>query len=117
MAIAIQDEFPGRDLTDRDQFNEAWHDYFMINNEAFSVSIAIRDEVYNRHIFKKAGGKNYEQDRRRTHKRVQRDPKEYIRIGAQRTDLPGVDTKVRVSRRGSNDKSKVHRISSRRNVS
>jgi len=43
-------------------------------------------------IFQRAGGRNLAQDQMKTAKTVVRSPQEFIRLGAQRSDLEGLDT-------------------------
>ena len=50
-------------------------------------------EISERKLFTKAGGKNLKQDQQRTAKVVVTSEKEFIRRGANRVDLKGLDTK------------------------
>jgi len=84
------------DLTDKDEFNAAWESYFgTFEDDGFAVSLKVRNQVYERSIFRAAGGKNLTQDRLKTSKTVVTTKEEYIDKTSQRTDLEGLDTKRR----------------------
>ncbi len=51
-------------------------------------------KVKDEQVFKKAGGKNLSRDRRTTAKKVTTNVQEFIRLGAARADLEGLDTGI-----------------------
>lgn len=88
---AISNNFPGVDLTNKEDFDKAWNNYFQ-DKELIQSSVKTMNTAYDVHLFRQAGGKDLEKDRRTLAKETVSTPERYIRRGSQRVDLPGVDT-------------------------
>ena len=100
------------EIRDKETFDAAFNDYFLADVGSMKNEAEIRKKVFNlvfdvygnegkrvskKSIFKKAGGKSFEQDKRTKAKRVVVSAEEYIRLGAQKVDLAGYDTPKRFS--------------------
>lgn len=63
--------------------------------EAFLKTDSTQKRFETGNLFKKAGGKDLERDRLRTHPNVLTRPSRYIVVTAQRSDLIGLDTSAK----------------------
>lgn len=89
----------GKAIVDKETFDRAFDNYMEGSGDE------LREMVFNHYrsnhpsigkssIFKKAGGKDFERDKRTTSKQIVTSRKEYIRRGASNVDLKGYDTKT-----------------------
>lgn len=87
-------------IIDRATFNLWWREYMgddttgnqrNLKENTFKA-LARKKGFTKQNIFKQAGGKNLRQDQRTRARIVTRDPKKYIKMGAQKADLYGLDT-------------------------
>ena len=92
----------GGGIKDEETYIKAYNDYLGINmnetlseikDRAFSSYQDRHPQVQSGSIFKKAGGKDLERDRKITNKVIVTDTKDYIKRGATRVDLQDYDTK------------------------
>jgi len=94
-------------IVDRDTFDAHFKDFMgetkprqdsVLRPAVFRKLREKHEEVDRMRIFSKAGGKNLRMDQRKTHSKVVTDKKEFIKTGAQKSDLKGLDTKRKVKR-------------------
>lgn len=87
----------GRRLDDRDSYDKVFNDYLGFSKDSTDnpdLREAAWDVIKEKlSLFEKAGGKSLGQDREKTATKVVGSPKEYVRQGAQKVDLNGLDTK------------------------
>lgn len=89
----------GHTIFDRKSYDIAFDKFFGAEKLTPAQNTVMRDEAWgflkDRMVFTRAGGRNLDRDRQKTHRIVyNKDQQEqYIRHGAQRSDLRGVDTK------------------------
>lgn len=101
-----------REIKDKGSFDLAFSKELQLSDKELTDNQRkLRDNVFKRYsstrevqkeikagdftkadLFKKAGGKDLEADRRRTAKVVVKDKKEYVKRGARRVDLKDYDT-------------------------
>ena len=89
-------------IVDRDTFDSHFKDFMgdMTHKQQHTLAPAVfkkmkekHESIDERRLFTKAGGKNLKQDQRTTAKTVLTNKEEFIRKGASKTDLKGLDTK------------------------
>ena len=85
-------------ITTRERFNQAYGDETGLVGVLSQNQKDFREKVFGKYeektgkLFEKAGGKDLERDRRTRAKVVTTDPDVYVRRGARRIDLQGLDT-------------------------
>lgn len=92
-------------IKDNDSFDDAYDDYFEDNDYWLKTKYLRKDimgRVFKQRTFEEAGGKDLKQDKLKTAKKVVGTKEEFIKKGAQRVDLSGLDTfrgrKIKVKR-------------------
>ena len=94
-------------IIDRDTFDAHFKDFMgettsiqekVLRPAVFRKLREKHEEVDRMRIFSKAGGKNLRLDQRKTHSKVLTDKQEFIKTGASKSDLKGLDTKRKVKR-------------------
>lgn len=99
-----------RDIIDAESFDVTYDEYFSEEPE-FLNSVAKRRRVFDSmrdgrpdikqgSVFRRAGGKSFELDRKRTAQTVVTTQKEYLQRGASKVDLKGYDTKSKFDQVG-----------------
>jgi hypothetical protein len=92
----------GNLIKDKRTFNEAYSNYFHgsltdgiedLRPRIFNILQKRNKKIIDKDLFKKAGGKDFDADRKSTAKELVSTPEQYIKRGAQRVDLKGYDTK------------------------
>lgn len=98
----------GGSIKDEETFTIAFEDYFQgnsndgidgIRGDIFKQYRQRHPEVEQGSIHKKAGGKNFKRDRKKTSKIIVDDRKTYIKKGARNVDLQGYDTRTSIRKK------------------
>ena len=90
-------------INDEKTYNIAYENYFMDSSDKarkifkpLIFDILVRKGVIPKEsLFEQAGGKDLARDRKKTAKRIVKTPTQYVKAGAQKVDLRGVDTRSR----------------------
>lgn len=88
----ILTRYPDFEEMTSDEQDSAYIDYLR-GHESLQYSERTRKRLKQLAEFKKAGGKNLQQDQDKTAKRIVKTRKQYEKSSAQRVDIRGIDTK------------------------
>lgn len=83
----------GKNIQSREDFEQAYFDY--LGEDLTDKQMRkLKNQTWDRILFKHlGGGKNLKQDRKKTSQTIARNVQEYKKLGAQNSDLSGLDTK------------------------
>lgn len=88
-----------RNIVDKATFDKAFDVYMEgsgeeLRSSVFKHLVSNHPQVTKKDIFKEAGGKDFNRDKRTTAKRIVTSRKGYIQAGASNVDLKGYDTRT-----------------------